>query len=61
MESKKPWQSKTLWVNVILALSAFIPGVHEALVAHPEYFTYGLIVINMALRLITKGSIQIGE
>jgi hypothetical protein len=61
MQTKKPWESKTILVNLILALSAFIPAVHDQLVAHPEYFTYAILVLNIVLRLVTKGAIQIAD
>jgi hypothetical protein len=58
---KKPWESKTIWINLIMAVAAFMPPVHAVLVAHAEYFTYGMIAINLLLRLVTQGKIQIAD
>lgn len=64
METKKPWQSKTILVNAVigvgLAISPFMPGgqiVADWLSANLG--TVGLIwsVLNIALRAITKGRV----
>lgn len=61
---KKPWQSKTILLNAVIgvciALSPFMPGgqiVADWIRAHME--TVGLVwmVLNIALRAITKGKI----
>ncbi len=59
MESKKPWESRTLWANLIMASVAFIPGVGELISGNAE--VAGIIVtgVNVILRLITKGKIEI--
>lgn len=57
MESKKPWLSKTIWINVILALVSFYPPVHDYLKANPEAFAMVFAVVNVILRLITKKEI----
>lgn len=60
MEQKKPWQSKTLIVNLIMALGAvFVPAVKEFIVANPETVTFIFAGINAVLRLVTKGRIAI--
>lgn len=61
-DTKKPWLSKTLWVNAIMAVLALAyPPAHEWMAAHPDVVIYGFAVINMALRLITKDKLAIGE
>jgi len=53
--------SKTLWVNVILALTAvFVPSVHEYLVKNPDIAVYLLSGVNVLLRLFTKGAVTFG-
>lgn len=56
---KAPWQSKTLWVALIGAVSAFIPAIQKIIVEHPEAYAMGLGVIFSALRLISSGKISI--
>ncbi len=57
--SKKLYQSKTLWVNLVMAVAAFIPGVGEWVSQNAE--AAGAIVagINAVLRLITKEKVSL--
>lgn len=64
MESKKPWQSKTLLINGILGILAFIglfvPGAESVglwINAHGAEIAMGWSVLNMGLRFITKDKI----
>lgn len=59
--NKRVWQSKTIWVNIIMAITAFFPPVQAYLVAHPDIFTMIFVGVNMVLRLITKDGIQITD
>ena len=60
--SVKPvWQSKTAWVNVIMAIAAFIPPVNDYIGKHPEAFVWGFAALNMVLRLISKGRIVLND
>ena len=56
-EGKQLWKSKTLWVNLVMAVAAFIPGVGEWVSTNPE--AAGIIVagVNGVLRLITKDKV----
>jgi hypothetical protein len=47
-------QSKTFWVNVVTA--CVVPFLPEAL-RKPEYIAGFFSVVNVALRLVTKGKI----
>lgn len=58
-ETKPAYLSKTVLVNLIVAIAAFFPSVQAYISAHPEIFTYGFVIINIALRAITKSQIQI--
>ena len=53
--SKKPWQSKTILANLIVAIVAFVPGLQESI--SPEIVAQALVVINIVLRLVTKDKI----
>lgn len=57
---KRPWQSKTLWANLIIALGALlIPGSAEWIRGHPEISVLLQVAINFALRLVTKEKIEV--
>lgn len=59
---KKPWLSKTLWVNLILGITAMIaPGASELIKAHPEAVMTVFSIINMGLRLMTKDAISLED
>lgn len=58
---KKPWMSKTVWWSVIIAVSAFIPSVHDWVVAHAEIYAGLIVVVNIVLRAVTSGKLEIGE
>lgn len=60
MENTKPiWTSKTLLINLVLALSAFIPSVNVWVVGHPDIFTWVIAAVNIVLRLVTKDKLEI--
>lgn len=54
-ESKKPWQSKTLITNLVVALGAlFAPGVSDWISANPETMVMVWAALNTVLRFVTK-------
>ena len=57
MENKSVFKSKTLWVNLIIAVVAFFPSVAEKL--SPEVVMQGMALVNMVLRLVTKDKLQL--
>ncbi len=59
MPVKKPWFSKTVWMSLIVAVAAFIPGVGEYVAANVETVGIVLGVVFSALRLISNGKISI--
>ena len=34
-DAKKPWESKTTWVALVMAAAAFVPPVQAVIVANP--------------------------
>jgi hypothetical protein len=57
--AKRPWESKTLWVNVIIALSALFPPVQALIVASPEAAALAVSGVNLLLRSATHGKIAL--
>lgn len=56
MESKSILKSKTFWSNIIVAVVyPFLP----AALKDPQYLTYALVAINIALRAISKGKVEL--
>lgn len=56
-DSKKFWQSKTFWVNVLSAIGIVIQT-QTGFVVDPATQAIGLTVINTVLRTVTKESIS---
>lgn len=61
MDSKKPWLSKTLIMNAVVALAAFYPPAAEFVKANAEMCLMSLGMVGMALRMFTKGAISLSE
>jgi hypothetical protein len=60
MNSKPAYLSKTLWVNLLVGgLALFLPGAKEWVAAHPEVATGALAGVNILLRLVTKGKLEL--
>lgn len=58
-EAKKLWKSKTLWVNLVMAVAAFIPGIGEMISQNPEAAGSLVAIVNVILRLVTKDKVVI--
>ena len=56
--TKKPWYSKSVWTNLVIALAAFYPPVSEFIVSNPTLVVAAFGVVNVVLRLITKEKIS---
>lgn len=68
METKKPWQSKTMVVNGVMGVLSFAllfwPGAEGAqswIGAHAAEIGMGWSLLGMALRMVTKDSVSLGE
>lgn len=59
LETKKPWQSKTVWMNLIVAVAAFFPTAQEWIASNPEAFAGIITVLNMGLRLASKDKVSL--
>jgi len=55
-DSKKFWQSKTFWVNILSALGIAVQA-KTGFVVDPATQAIGLTVINSVLRATTKSAI----
>jgi len=58
-EKKKAWESKALWVGLVVAAAPFIPGVGQYVTQEIAVSIIGVII--MALRLITKKEIVLKD
>ena len=60
MESKSPFMSKTLWVNLVLALASVLaakwPDVSEVVTAENVALLFSFV--NMVLRSVTKDALS---
>ncbi len=62
METKptiKPYESKTVWMNLLAAIAVFLPGVDTFIANHPEQVMLGFTIINLILRALTKDKISL--
>lgn len=57
MESKRWWESKTLWVNAIAFAALLLQSFGTGFVIAPEEQAGILVVLNILLRLVTKTGI----
>lgn len=57
--TKTIFTSKTAAVQAIVAIAAFVPAARDFVAAHPAEVLLGLAVLNVAVRLITKGKVTI--
>ena len=58
--SKRPWESKTLWLAAITAIAPLVaPPLHEWISQNPDIFSSALGLMFMGLRLVTKGSVSV--
>jgi hypothetical protein len=59
-DTKPALYSKTLWVNLIMGLTAiFVPSVNTYMQAHPEVVTMIFTGVNVVLRLISKDKLSL--
>jgi hypothetical protein len=56
-ENKKPYLSKTLWINAILAGVAFFPNLKDLI--DPDMAIQIIAGLNILLRFLTKSKIQL--
>lgn len=68
MDSKKPWQSKTMMLNGLMGLLAFVAlfwsgasGVSEFLNGHGGEIAMVWSILNIILRAVTKDKISLGD
>lgn len=68
MDSKKPWLSKTIWINsimgVLLAAASLIPSlkvIADWIAANAGIIGVAWAALGVAVRLITKDQISLGD
>tara|TARA_Y100000401_G_C8324043_1_gene227079 strand:+ start:2007 stop:2192 length:186 start_codon:yes stop_codon:yes gene_type:complete len=57
LEEKKPWKSKTLWLNLLVSVGAMLPWAPVAEAMSEGNLVMVLSVVNMVLRLVSKDKI----
>ena len=57
---KRPWQSKTLWANLVLGLASFASAWFPAIGNFVSPSSVGVVMgmVNMVLRMVTKDRIE---
>ena len=58
LDDKKPWQSKTLWAGVFVALAPLFPPVGAFVAANPAVAGAVAGAITAALRFITDKKVR---
>lgn len=59
-QTKKPYLSKTLWINAIIAILALLGQVQIIpFFQDPNYIAIAVAVVNGLLRLVTDKKIQL--
>ena len=61
MDIKKPWLSKTVWWNFVLAGIAFWPDGAAWVGANMPLCLGAFVVVNLVLRLVTKDKIGLTD
>ena len=56
---KKPWQSKTHWTALLMAIVSFVPGVDEFISQHPQTTVFIQTAVMILLRWVSDGKIEV--
>lgn len=57
--SKSILQSKTIWLNLLALLAAFIPAFREWIASNPQAFVTSLSIVNIIVRFATQDRVSI--
>jgi len=56
------WKSKVFWTNfIILIIGAAIPSVRDFVQNHPQEVIYFWSALNIVLRLVTHGKVELED
>jgi len=63
MNKKKAfWKSKTIWVNILIAISIILPELIDLGFHIPvKWIALITLIANLILRIITKGGLTMGD
>lgn len=61
METKKPWQSKTIWINIVCALLPLVPQLRNYVALYPDLSVTLITGVNLLLRVVTKNKISLQD
>ncbi len=56
--SKSPFQSKTMWSNLAMAVLPFVPGANGWIAANPQAYSVILGALNIGLRCLSDKKIS---
>jgi hypothetical protein len=56
------WKSKVFWVNfLVLTVGAFVPDVKTIVEAHPQETVYVWSILNIILRFVSHGKLELTD
>lgn len=58
-DPKRPWESKTMWVSLIVAMAPFFPPAQAVMIANPEAASAIVGAIFAALRLLSTDKVKV--
>lgn len=61
MINEKPWLSKRVWLNVVMALAGFFPSIQNFLSDNPQAVMLVFSAANILLTFITKDKISLND
>lgn len=56
---KSAWKSRTVWLNFVAVLAAFVPTVQEWLAENPVEVVSALAALNILVRFVTSGKVSL--
>lgn len=58
-QQKSPFLSKTLWMNLVVAIAAFFPSVQSYIASNPMVTVMAFAGANFVLRLLSKDKLTL--
>ncbi len=58
-ESKKPWESKTIWAAILVAAAPLFPPIAQVVILNPTLCSALVGLLFTGLRLVTEKGVQV--